>query len=220
MRVLVLADRGLYARWLYEKIVTFGWHPFLRVNVSGTFRPCGEAKYQKMASLCPLGGQWAASGTAFQHDRALDCTLLVCWKAGCADPWLIVTDLPAEEADASWYRLRAWIEQGFKVIKSGGWQWQNTQMKSCERVERVWLALAVATLLTISVGEAEPEPAFCSIRAFRRGQFRIFARLSEGLRVVLGDLIPPKWEVSPQGKRRNTHRHDKQPPLPRENLPQ
>ena len=30
--VLVLADRGLYARWLFRRIVRLGWHPFLRIN--------------------------------------------------------------------------------------------------------------------------------------------------------------------------------------------
>jgi hypothetical protein len=26
--VIVLADRGLYARWLFRRIVRLGWHPF------------------------------------------------------------------------------------------------------------------------------------------------------------------------------------------------
>jgi hypothetical protein len=25
--VIVLADRGLYARWLFQRIVRLGWHP-------------------------------------------------------------------------------------------------------------------------------------------------------------------------------------------------
>ncbi len=37
--VIVLADRGLYARWLFRPIVRLGWHPLLRINVGGTFRP-------------------------------------------------------------------------------------------------------------------------------------------------------------------------------------
>jgi hypothetical protein len=35
--VLVLADRGLYARWLYRRIVRLGWHPFLRINQGASF---------------------------------------------------------------------------------------------------------------------------------------------------------------------------------------
>src|SRR5207248_1384340 len=30
--VIVLADRGLYAKWLYRQIVKIGYHPFLRIN--------------------------------------------------------------------------------------------------------------------------------------------------------------------------------------------
>ena len=36
--MIVLADRGLYAKWLYEHIVGLGWHPFLRFNVRGKVR--------------------------------------------------------------------------------------------------------------------------------------------------------------------------------------
>ena len=36
--VIVLADRGLYARWLYRYLQHCGWHPFLRINGGGTGR--------------------------------------------------------------------------------------------------------------------------------------------------------------------------------------
>ena len=43
--VLVLADRGLYARWLYHRIRRLGWHPFLRINHGAKFRPAGQATW-------------------------------------------------------------------------------------------------------------------------------------------------------------------------------
>jgi hypothetical protein len=42
--VIVLADRGLYARWLFRRITRLGWHPFLRINTGGTFRPQGHVR--------------------------------------------------------------------------------------------------------------------------------------------------------------------------------
>jgi hypothetical protein len=33
--VIVLADRGLYANWLYRRIVRVGWHPFVRITRGG-----------------------------------------------------------------------------------------------------------------------------------------------------------------------------------------
>ena len=69
---------------------------------------------------------------------------------------MILTDLPPEASTACWYGLRAWIEQGFKITKRAGWQWQRTQMTKPERAARLWLAVAVATLWLLSVGgEAE-----------------------------------------------------------------
>ena len=40
--VVVMADRGLYARWLCEVIEHCGWHPFLRIKASSMYRPKGE----------------------------------------------------------------------------------------------------------------------------------------------------------------------------------
>src|SRR4029434_6631510 len=40
-QVIVLTDRGLYAPWLFWRIVRLGWHPFLRINTGGDFPPGG-----------------------------------------------------------------------------------------------------------------------------------------------------------------------------------
>lgn len=151
--VIVLTDRGLYARWLYQRIVQLGWHPFLRINRGGTFRPTGQG-YRPLIYFSPTPGtSWRGTGTAFQGPaRRLDCTLLARWEEGYADPWLILTDLPPEVGEAGWYGLRAWIEQSFKLAKRGGWQWQRTRMTDPARAARLWLALAVATLWLLSVG--------------------------------------------------------------------
>jgi hypothetical protein len=83
---------------------------------------------------------------------------LLYWDETYQDPWLVLTDLAPECADACWYGLRAWIEQGFKRIKSGGWQWQYTRMEDPARAERLWMAIAIATWWLLSVGgEAEAE---------------------------------------------------------------
>ena len=63
-----------------------------------------------------------------------------------------MTDLPPDAAEVAWYGLRTWCEQGFKVLKRGAWQWQNSRMSEPARAERLWLALAVATLWMLSVG--------------------------------------------------------------------
>src|SRR5215475_13944509 len=152
--VLVLADRGLYARWLFRRITRLGWHPFLRINTGGTFRPTGQVRGVPLKTLASQPGTtWQGTGVAFKgRHRQLHCTLLVCWEPGYKDPWLILTDLPPEASTAYWYGLRAWIEQGFKITKRAGWQWQRTRMTQPDRAARLLLAVAVATLWLLSVG--------------------------------------------------------------------
>ncbi len=152
--VIVLADRGLYAPWLFRRITRLVLHPFLRINTGGSFRPAGAPCWRPLASLAPRPGtSWRGTGLAFTRNQVA-CTLLARWEDGYKDPWLILTDLPPEASDAGWYGLRAWIEQGFKITKRAGWQWHRTRMSHPERAARLWLAVAVATLWLLSVGGA------------------------------------------------------------------
>jgi Transposase DDE domain len=158
--VIVLTDRGLYARWLFRAIHKLGWHPFMRVNASGTFRPAYEKRRRPLLSFVPaVGARWQGRGQAFQEaPKQLRCTLLARWDEGYTGPWLVLTDLPPGAAEVCWYGLRAWVEQGFKRLKSGGWDWQKTHMTDPERAERLWLVLAVGTWWCLLVGgEAEEE---------------------------------------------------------------
>ena len=221
-QVLVLADRGLYARWLFRAIQARGWHPFLRINTGGLVRPEGAGGFRPLRALVPAaGGAWCGRVTCFaSKDCQLACTLLARWDAGHADPWLVLTDLAPEVAEVAWYGLRGRVEQGFKDLKRGGWQWQRTRMADPERVARLWLALAVATLWAVSVGgEADatlpasglaalpaahvarrrgrhrPPPRLLS--CFRRGVLRILAALLRGDPLPLGRFRPEPWPVTP-----------------------
>lgn len=156
--VLVLADRGLYAGRLFRRIVRLGWHPCLRINGGGTFRAQGHSRYQPLnVWVTHLQGCGSVRGVAFQGPRRLECTLGVYWDKGCHEPWLVLSDLPPEQHQACWYGLRAWIEHGFKLTKREGWQWQRTRMSDPQRVARLWLVLAVATLWVVTLGSQAEE---------------------------------------------------------------
>jgi hypothetical protein len=209
--VLVLADRGLYARWLYRRIVHLGWHPFLRINQGGQFRPQGAAPFRPLASVAPrVGTGWCGTVDCFVTPECrLTCTLLARWEDGYAEPWLVLTDLSPTVADVAWYSMRSWIECGFKTTKRGGWHWQQTKMTDPERASRLWLAIAVATLWVVSVGgEAEASRPASSLaelpvlhvahrlRSHRRTRPRlltILATLIAGRPLPLGRFIPEPW---------------------------
>jgi len=115
--VIVLADRGLYARWRFQRIVRLGWHPLLRINTGGTFRPAQRAHYQPLRELVPRPGtQWVGTGTAFQGPRRrLNCTLLARWDEGYRDPWLLLTDLAPSAGEACWYGLGGGLNRASKL---------------------------------------------------------------------------------------------------------
>lgn len=235
--VLVLADRGLYARWVFRRIVRVGWHPFLRINNGGTFRPEGSPRYRRLVSFVPeVGTSWSGRGTAFQgRGRQLDGTLLARWEAGSKDPWLILTDLPAESSEASWYGLRAWIAQGFKITKRAGWQWQRTRMSDPGRAARLWLAVSVATLWLVSVGGAAedrvaegtlldvtalcpPKPrsrrATCLrlVSVFRRGWITLIVALIRHEPLPHGRFVPEPWPRAPEAEEEDVIEAAEAPP--------
>ena len=62
-----------------------------------------------------------------------------------------------EQGNALWYSFRSWIESSYRDLKSDGWQWHKTRLREPQRAERIWLAMAVATLWTITMGNGEQE---------------------------------------------------------------
>jgi hypothetical protein len=158
-QVIVAADRGLYADWLYQAITAVGWHPLLRINHQGLFHLPGKDEWLPLDQIVKVAGQpWSGFVTCFKTNP-LDCTLLARWDAGYQDPWLILTDLPPDQADPLWYGLRSTTECVYRDIKSDGWRWQHTRLLDPSRAERVWLAIAVATLWMVFLGgSAESDP--------------------------------------------------------------
>lgn len=151
--VLVLADRGLYSGALWDQICQLGWHPLLRTRPNTTFAPVGQRRGAARALIPGPGHAWVGGGTIFKHRPARRTgTLIVVWDAGQAEPWILFTDLAPDQVGVAWYGARIWVEQGFRVLKSLGWQWERTRRTDPARVERHLLVLATATLWVLAVG--------------------------------------------------------------------
>ncbi|MEQ8462234.1 MAG: transposase, partial [Coleofasciculus sp. E1-EBD-02] len=112
-----------------------------------------------------------------------------------------------------WYGLRSWIESSYRDIKSDGWQWHKTRLREPDRAERIWLAMAIATLWTVTVGSEEqhhiskqfkdkPKLNSCinsksdlkkqerNISCFLQGLINIIADLVCGKGISLNGLFP------------------------------
>jgi hypothetical protein len=207
--VLVLTDRGLYAKWLYQAIRGYHWHPFMRINTGGQYRGRRGKRWRPLSCLVkPNGMVVSRRVVCFKTEYAqLVCTLLACWQPGYTDPWLIVTDLPVAQANVVWYAMRTWIEGGFKDFKRGGWRWEQTKMTRPERAERLWLVMTVATLWVLSVGGDADLPAApssipalprpCRLSCFVLGLNRLLAADCLHHPIPVGRFFPDPWPNAP-----------------------
>jgi hypothetical protein len=202
-QILVLTDRGLESSRLFKAIVAAGMHPLMRVKAAGKFRPTGWVRSYPLGSFAARPTQrFAGRGQAYESE--LECTLLACRMVGCEEPWLLLTDLDPVAAAPCWYAYRAWIEQGFKVLKSAGWDWERTRIEAPDRAERMWGALAVATLWLLEVGGAG-EKCHRVVPAWPEPQERGSQRKHRLFRVGLGILLAallcgelPSGEFTPE----------------------
>ena len=213
--VIVTADRGLYANWLYEKIVQLGWHPYLRVNTGGFFQSEPDQEWTALKEvITEKGDSWCGQIRCFKK-HSIDCTLVACWEKDYTQPWLIVTDLAPPEANSSWYAMRSWIECSFKDTKRGGIGWHQTKTTDPVRAERQWLAIAVSMLWLISIGGQDEvengaqnqsefsSAAECSstnpsrkLSCFRRGFLSLLVTLLWGQTLPIGYFYSFPWTNS------------------------
>jgi Transposase DDE domain len=161
--VLVLTDRGLHSPTLWQQIISYGWHPLFRERNNINFRPAGGVRQKGRSLVSKPGCVWVGRGVAFgsEHNskRELQASLIVIWLHEEDEAWLLLTDLEPQVVRGSWYALRMNIEQGFRELKSMGWQWQHSRRTQMERVERHLLVVAVAQLYTLALGtRQEDEP--------------------------------------------------------------
>ena len=237
-----MADRGLYARWLFQAILDCGWHPFLRINLGVKARAVGEETFDWISRWTPTPGtNWKGEVECFAGKSSrLICTLLMHWETGYEAPWAVLTDLAPEEADVSWYGMRTWVETGFKDFKRGLWGWHHSKMQEASRVERLWLAMAVAQLWTVSVGcQAEEEqyeeslgtslpakhsacrrrkrpadePPMRRLSCVVRGRLGLLAALFQAEVLVCGRLLPEAWPqtvTSPRKLPSTSARHQRE----------
>jgi hypothetical protein len=169
---VLLADRGLGGAGLARTAHALGWHYLVRVQrrtrvrlPDGTGRtlgslvrpiPPGEtpaARRHRERAGCIDG---AAVGAARRKrgdrwvsdwDAALPTNLVALANPDDPDdPWLLITDLAASPTRCREYRRRTQEEELFRDLKSFGWQWHTSRLRQPDRVDRLLLALALATL--------------------------------------------------------------------------
>lgn len=161
---VVMADRGLSGGPLVRLIQERGWHYLLRVVrttrvrlQSGRVVEIGELVEPGQTALLSGVQVYPArrkSGRTRQLDweQAVTTNVVAVWRTGDPEPWLLVTDLPAERKRCAEYRRRTWEELLFRDLKSLGWGWDRSRVRAPERVSRLLLVMTLALLWMVALG--------------------------------------------------------------------
>jgi hypothetical protein len=202
---LVQADRGIgTSPELALSIQQMGWHYLFRVQGQCRFweegTDCKQTKGVKQ--LARRGGSYVGAGQVFKKAAKekreggwLQCRVLVKWPAQYDEPWCLITNSP--NLTATHYVIRAWQEQGFRDLKSGGWQWQRSHVWKPEHAQRLVLAMSIAYAFLLMLGTAAIQQGKQTMRQLTRGHRHQFSAFRLGIRYLSHLLSLPKPTACP-----------------------
>lgn len=181
VQVLVEADRGIgTSPDLCRAVAALGWHYLFRVTCQTKI--VTDSGDLTIAQQVQAGEIWAARGQVFKKRGLIPAHARALWSAGYDEPWALVTN--DERLTGHEYARRNWQEQSFRDLKSGGWHWGESRIRSPHHVANLLVILAIAYTWMIALG-SQAVAAGISQPLVRRpdGTFRrLWSLFREGLR--------------------------------------
>ncbi|MBK9748377.1 MAG: transposase [Chloroflexi bacterium] len=166
--VLVLADRGIGCSPALCRVVeALGWRYLFRVTCQ-TKIVTEDADYRIARQVQP-GEVWRQAGRVFKQRGRIEAHARALWGVGYDEPWALVTN--DERLTGYEYARRNWQEQSFRDLKSGGWHWGDSRLRSPHHVANLLILLAIAyTWMVASAssgrGRLRPTPGPSPQRCF------------------------------------------------------
>jgi Transposase DDE domain len=164
--VSVVGDSEFGAVKVIEQLEEWGWHYVLRQKRSHLVGGGGDG-WEPLGESIERAGQTRWMENVFlSRLHAHRTNLLLHWKGGETEPWLLATDLPAPRQALSAYRRRMWIEEMFADFKGHGFDLESTQLRRFGRLSRLTLAVAMLYVWLVVYGA----------EVVKRGQRRLVDR--------------------------------------------
>ena len=150
--VMLLADRGFGNHELVDWLQNSSWHYCLRlpcdVTLHGARKHPIELKYlyppKSEAVFYRHVGLWL--------DGDLSCNIVLANVKGVKEPWAVITDEEPSLQTLWQYGLRFRIEELFLDSKSGAFQLEESKIRHCRSLERLYLVVALALLFATAHG--------------------------------------------------------------------
>lgn len=155
--VVFLADRGFRDCDWAILCHALGWHYDIRV-ASNTYVTLKDGCQMAIDALGVQPGQCGYfQDVKVTQDEKLQGNLSVTWTNGKRGEKIeivaIISDQPAEKQRLDEYARRMRIEESFRDDQSGGFDLEHTRLEHPARLERLLLAVAIATLWCHEIGE-------------------------------------------------------------------
>lgn len=151
-QVLLLFDRGLYSKRLFNVVRSYGWHPVMRIREQGFYKRCHSKNWQDLKHLAYRGMVAKAFKVQCFKGDTLSAYLWVEWDERYDEACLLLSDLAPKQVKGNPYPLRMWIEASFKDWKHGGFRLEQCKTSDPQRLARLLLVLALALFHLIRLG--------------------------------------------------------------------
>jgi hypothetical protein len=185
-QVLFLADAGFRDCDWAQLCLKIDWHYGIRI-ASNTYVTLADGWYGPLSALGVKPGQRRYYQQVWlTQARKLLTNLTVTWTPGDEKnpPELLalISDQAAARARLREYAVRMHAEESFRDDKLGGFDLAHTRLRHADRLERLLLALAIATLWCHELGEHVLKEGEAARRAIDPGPTRELSVFQLGLR--------------------------------------
>jgi len=182
--VVFLADRGFRDCAWAHLCLDLGWNYAIRVACN-TYLTLEDGRTDRLDALVsPYRNRYFQNVWLTQEQKLLT-NLSVTWttdKHGQPEMVAVIPNQRACRARLREYGYRMSIEQSFRNDKSGGFNMAHIQLQHAERIERLLLAMAIATLWCHELGEHVLRQGETARRLIDPGPTRELSLFQLGLR--------------------------------------
>jgi hypothetical protein len=157
-RVIVLGDAEFSSEPVIAWLVEQQWDFVLRFQHRYQVQLTPDGDWQTMKAIYEAAGLKAGQLRHWEKVRYTqahqlpDLTVTVQWGQDHDEPLCLVSSLPAAQLPQEVYEMRYWIETLFGNHKSRGFQLARTHLTDPEHIDRLLLAIAIATCFTLGLG--------------------------------------------------------------------
>jgi hypothetical protein len=174
-RVLVVGDSEFGSVGTLKQLDEWGWCYVMRQKGSHLVC-CSEHHHhhhhhhhhwRPLGELIERGGEKAwIEGASLSRLHAYPTNLLLYWKKGEKEPWLLATNLSGSRQALWAYKRRMWIEAMFGDFKGHGFDLESTRLRRIGKLSRLTLAVSLLYVWLVENGA----------EAIKRGRRRLVDR--------------------------------------------